>query len=75
MFCIGSRFETRADLLRHSIAYALMRVNVQGRKGALTDAHRYAIADHAVAKLREHGDRWRLDEPIPRFFHGPSWIG
>jgi hypothetical protein len=56
---------TRADKLRLSIAYALRRLQIDGRRGRiLTEQERFAIADHVVATLRLYGDQWRLDEKI-----------
>jgi hypothetical protein len=66
---------TKADQLRLAIAYALRDLKIQGRKGALTEADRYAIADAAITRLTECGDRWNLDEEIPLFFHGPPKFG
>ena len=63
---------TRADLLRSSITFALMKAKIHGRKGVLTDAQRDEIASHVIAHLRNYGDPWRLDEELPLFFHGPS---
>lgn len=65
--------QNKADLLRHCIAYALRDLRIQGRKGILTEADRYAIAEHVVARLREQRAQWNLDEALPQFFHGPSW--
>jgi hypothetical protein len=31
----------------------------------LTEEERYAVADHAVAQLKERGDPWRLNEEAP----------
>jgi hypothetical protein len=31
-------------------------------KEGLTEEERYAVADHTVAQLKEHGDPWRLNE-------------
>jgi hypothetical protein len=28
----------------------------------LTEAERYAVADHVIAQLKEHGDPWHLSE-------------
>lgn len=64
--------KTKADQLRLAVAYALRDARVQGRKGALTEADRYAVADHVVTRLREHGDPWGLDETLPLFLHGPG---
>ena len=35
---------------------------VRGLKEGLTEDERYAVADHAVAQLKERGDPWRLTE-------------
>lgn len=56
---------TRADKLRLSVAYALRRLRIDGRRGRLlTEQERFAIADQVVATLRLYGDQWRLDEEI-----------
>lgn len=55
---------TRGDVLRYAIAYALMRARkvVRGLKDGLSEAERYAAADHVVAQLKERGDPWQLDD-------------
>ncbi len=55
---------TRGDLLRYAIAYTLMRARkiVRGLKQGLTEEERYAVADHVVAQLKQHGDPWELTE-------------
>jgi hypothetical protein len=55
---------TRGDLLRYAIAFALMRARkiVRGIREGLTEAERYAVADHVVAQLKQHGDPWKLSE-------------
>jgi hypothetical protein len=55
---------TRGDVLRYAIAYALMRARriVRGLKEGLTEDERYAVADHVVDQLKQHGDPWRLSE-------------
>jgi hypothetical protein len=35
---------------------------VRGVRLALTERERYAVADHVVAQLKEHGDPWHLSE-------------
>jgi hypothetical protein len=57
---------TRGDLLRYSIAYALIRARkiVRGLRQGLTEEERYEVADAAVYELRKHGDPWRLSEPV-----------
>jgi hypothetical protein len=55
---------TRADVLRYAIAYALMRARkiVRGLKQGLTEDERFAVADHVVSQLQDHGDPWELSE-------------
>ena len=44
---------------------------VRGLKDGLTEDERYAVADHVVSQLKEHGDPWRLsDEAQPK--SGPT---
>jgi hypothetical protein len=45
-------------------AFALRRARkiVRGLKEALTEDERYAVADHVVSQLKEHGDPWGLSE-------------
>ena len=58
---------TKGDVLRYAIAFALRRSRkiVRGLKQGLTEEERYAVADHAVAQLKERGDPWRLNEEAP----------
>jgi hypothetical protein len=35
---------------------------VRGLKEALTEDEQYAVADHVVSQLKEHGDPWGLSE-------------
>jgi len=37
---------------------------VRGWKEGITKEERYAVADHAVAQLKERGDPWRLNEEV-----------
>jgi hypothetical protein len=55
---------TRGDLLRYRLAYALSRAVkiVRGLRQGLSEAERYAVADHVVSQLRERGDPWGLDD-------------
>jgi hypothetical protein len=64
---------TRGDVLRYAIAYALMRARkiVHGLKDGLTEDERYAVADHVVDQLKQHGDPWKLSEEA-RPKSGPS---
>ncbi len=45
---------TRGDLLRYRIAFALSRASkiIRGLKAGLTEAERYAVADHVVTQLK-----------------------
>jgi len=58
---------TRGDLLRYRIAFALSRAAkiVRGLRQALTEAERYAVADHVVEQLKKRGDPWHLSEEAP----------
>jgi hypothetical protein len=55
---------TRGDVLRYALAFALRRARkiVRGLREALTENERYAVADHVVSQLKEHGDPWGLSE-------------
>ena len=55
---------TRGDLLRYAVAYALIRARkiVHGLKRGLTEEDRFAVADHVVSQLQQHGDPWGLSE-------------
>src|SRR6476619_8633583 len=52
---------TRGEVLRYAIAFAVRRSRkiIRGLKEGLTEDERYAVADHAVAQLKERGDPWR----------------
>ena len=52
---------TKGDILRYAIAFALRRSRkiIRGLKEGLTEEERFAVADHAVAQLKERGDPWR----------------
>ena len=55
---------TRGDVLRYAIAFALRRARkiVRGLQEVLTEDERYAVAEHVVSQLKEHGDPWQLSE-------------
>ena len=55
---------TKGEVLRYAIAFALRRSRkiIRGLKEGLTEEERYAVADQAVAQLKERGDPWRLNE-------------
>jgi len=63
----GVAMPTRGDMLRCRIAFALIRARkiVRGLRQGLSEEERYAVADHVVAQLKEHGDPWRLAEDAP----------
>jgi hypothetical protein len=54
-------------VLKYAIAFALRRSSkiIRGLKEGLIEGERYAVADHAVAQLKERGDPWRLNEDAP----------
>ena len=56
---------TKGDVLRYAIAFALRRSRKIVRGLKLTEEERYAVADHAVAQLKERSDPWRLNEEAP----------
>jgi hypothetical protein len=65
MFLLCSTWRmTRGDVLRYNLAFALRRASkiVRGLRQALTEAERYAVADHVVAQLKLRGDLWHLSE-------------
>ena len=45
-------------------AYALLRARriVRGLKQGLSEGERFAVADHVVSQLKQHGDPWHLSE-------------
>jgi hypothetical protein len=55
---------TKVEVLKYAIAFELRRSRkiVRGLKEGLTEDERFAVADHAIAQLKERGDPWRLDE-------------
>ena len=55
---------TKGEVLTYAIAFALRRSRkiIRGLKEGLTEEERYAVADHAVAQLKDRGDLWRLNE-------------
>ena len=57
----------KGEVLTYAIAFAPRpsRKIVRGLKEGLTEEERYAMADHAVAQLKECGDPWRLNEEAP----------
>lgn len=67
--------KTRADQLVHALAFALRGIKAKGRAGTFSEDDRYTIARAVVDKLRERDDAWRLDDELPKFFHGPPTTG
>jgi hypothetical protein len=57
---------TRGDLLAHSISFALIgaRKAVRGLWATLTEAERWIVACKVVGALKEHGDKWKLNEEL-----------
>jgi len=57
---------TRGELLEQSISFALIgaRKLVRGLWHGLTEQERQAVARAVVQRLREHGDKWELDEEL-----------
>jgi hypothetical protein len=64
MFCCAV---TRGEVLRYAIAFALRRSRkiIRGLKEGMTEEERFAVADHAVAQLKQRGDPLRLNEEAP----------
>ena len=63
----------RGEMLRFAVAFALRRLKIHGRKGAMTEAQRYEAGDLVVRELKQYGDPWKLDEDIPERSSGPRW--
>jgi hypothetical protein len=59
--------QTRADMLRFAIAFALRgaRKLVRGLRQGLTEEERYRVADDVVNRLQQNGDPWRRSEDLP----------
>ena len=66
---------TKGEILRYAIAFALRRSRkiIRGLKEGLTEEERFAVADHAVAQLKERGDPWRLNEEAPTAKPPSTW--
>src|SRR4051794_3414566 len=58
---------TRGEHLACAISHALTGAAtiVRGMWRTLTDQERRAVASHAVDRLKEHGDKWKLNEEEP----------
>jgi hypothetical protein len=57
---------TRGELLAHSISFALRKAQkvVRGLWKGLSEQERWDVACKTVEQLKEHGDRWKLDEEL-----------
>jgi len=57
---------TRGEHLAYAITHALSGAATIVREmwRTLTDEERSAVARRTVDKLKEHGDKWRLDEEM-----------
>jgi len=57
---------TRGEHLAHSISFALIKAQkvVRGLWLRLTDKERWDVACKTVEHLKEHGDRWKLNEEV-----------
>lgn len=59
----------RGDLLKYALAHALSRAAkiVRGLRASLTVSEREAVAEQAVAEIRNlPDDPWKLGEQLPR---------
>jgi hypothetical protein len=57
---------TRGEHLAHSISFALSKARkvVRGLWKGLTEKERWEVASKTVEHLKEHGDRWKLNEKL-----------
>jgi hypothetical protein len=57
---------TRGEHLAHSISFALGKATkvVRGLWKGLTEEERWNVACKTVENLKEHGDKWKLNEEI-----------
>lgn len=55
---------TRGEFLAFEISLALSNAQkvVRGLWKGLTEQERHAVARRVVDRLKEHGDKWKLDE-------------
>lgn len=63
---------TKGDILRHCLAYALIKVRVARHKLRLSEAERYEVADHTLRRLRETGQWKELDDEAGEARLSPS---
>jgi hypothetical protein len=57
---------TRGEHLTHALSFALIKAQkvVRGLWLGLTDKERWDVACKTVEHLKEHGDKWRLNEEV-----------
>jgi hypothetical protein len=57
---------TRGEHLAHSISFALSKARkvVRGLWKGLTEEERWNVACRTVEHLKEHGDKWKLNEEL-----------
>ena len=57
---------TRGEHLAHCISFALGNAQkvVRGLWKGLTDKERWDVASRTVEHLKEHGDKWKLNEEL-----------
>jgi pyruvoyl-dependent arginine decarboxylase (PvlArgDC) len=57
---------TRGEHLAHSISFALSKARkvMRGLWFGLAEKERWDVASKTVEHLKEHGDRWRLNEEV-----------
>jgi hypothetical protein len=62
----NGRMATRGDMLAHPISFALIRARkvVRGLRFGLTEKERWEVARKTVEHLKEHGDKWRMNEEL-----------
>jgi hypothetical protein len=65
LYVLMENDQGRSASVRDDFALRRSRKIVRGLKEGLTEDERYAVADHAVAQLKECGDPWRLNEEAP----------
>ncbi len=56
---------TRAEVLRHGLAFALRNVHVGPKRLKLDEATRWQVAGEAIDELRKFGGWNELDEESP----------
>jgi hypothetical protein len=56
---------TRAEVLRHNLAFALRKVHVGPKRMKLDEETRWQLAGEAIDELRRYGKWKELDEEAP----------